>query len=79
MREIGNNPDLCQNGLSLPNEKFLLELFSKGCFVFICLNMTFPSLVTDVDRVRELLAEHRDSVTCVLSTTSCFAPRTPDK
>lgn len=37
------------------------------------------SLVTDVGRVRELLAEHHDSVTCVLSTTSCFAPRTPDK
>jgi len=37
------------------------------------------SLVTDVGRVKELLVEHSETVTCVLSTTSCFAPRTPDK
>ena len=37
------------------------------------------SLVTDVVRVEELLDHHGDKVLCVMSTTSCFAPRTPDK
>jgi hypothetical protein len=35
--------------------------------------------VTDVDAVREKIAElGEENVVCVLSTTSCFAPRTPD-
>ncbi|XP_063694910.1 O-phosphoseryl-tRNA(Sec) selenium transferase-like [Bolinopsis microptera] len=37
------------------------------------------SLVTDVGRIEELLRHHGDKVLCVMSTTSCFAPRTPDK
>ena len=37
------------------------------------------SLVTDVGRVEELIHHHGDKVLCVLTTTSCFAPRTPDK
>ena len=37
------------------------------------------SLVTNVGRVEELMRHHGDKVLCVLTTTSCFAPRTPDK
>lgn len=37
------------------------------------------SLITNLSLIEELLVEHGDKVVCVLSTTSCFAPRTPDK
>ena len=37
------------------------------------------SLVTNLDRIEELMQLHGDAVLCVMTTTSCFAPRTPDK
>ena len=37
------------------------------------------SMETDVTAVAECMAEYTDRVLCVLSTTSCFAPRQPDK
>ena len=37
------------------------------------------SMDTDVDGVAKLLLEYGERVLCILSTTSCFAPRQPDK
>lgn len=36
-------------------------------------------LTTDVERISSTLLEEGDNVLCVLSTTSCFAPRQPDQ
>ncbi|KAH7729097.1 CRE-SECS-1 protein [Aphelenchoides avenae] len=36
------------------------------------------SLVTDVSKVECLLKEDADNILCVITTTSCFAPRAPD-
>jgi hypothetical protein len=45
----------------------------------IAMRLQGDALVTDVDAVRSKIAElGADNVLCVLSTTSCFAPRTPD-
>lgn len=45
----------------------------------IAMRLQGDALVTDVDAVRSKIAElGADNVMCVLSTTSCFAPRTPD-
>lgn len=38
-----------------------------------------PVLETDVEEVCRLLRTHGKEVLCVLSTTSCFAPRQPDR
>lgn len=38
-----------------------------------------PVLETDLDMIRQLLHQYGDDVLCVLSTTSCFAPRQPDR
>ncbi len=35
-------------------------------------------LSTDLDRISALLTLHGSEVLCVLTTTSCFAPRQPD-
>lgn len=37
------------------------------------------SMETDVAGVAKLLSKYGDRVLCILSTTSCFAPRQPDK
>ena len=36
------------------------------------------SMSTDVAAIQSLIEQHGDKVLCVLSTTSCFAPRQPD-
>lgn len=36
-------------------------------------------VVTDVEAMEELLVQHRGRVLAVITTTSCFAPRVPDK
>jgi O-phospho-L-seryl-tRNASec:L-selenocysteinyl-tRNA synthase len=37
------------------------------------------ALETDVEMIESLLQQHTGQVLCVLSTTSCFAPRLPDR
>lgn len=37
------------------------------------------SIETNVDGIEALIAEHGDNIACVLTTTSCFAPRCPDR
>lgn len=62
----------------------------KSCFKSIILAGLTPlvvdmqvtsdgGLVTDVQRISDLLVQFGDEVLCVLSTTSCFAPRQPDR
>uniref|UniRef100_A0A7I4YU70 O-phosphoseryl-tRNA(Sec) selenium transferase n=1 Tax=Haemonchus contortus TaxID=6289 RepID=A0A7I4YU70_HAECO len=36
------------------------------------------ALVTDVDTVNRILEQRAEQILCVMSTTSCFAPRSPD-
>ncbi|KJH46026.1 putative O-phosphoseryl-tRNA(Sec) selenium transferase [Dictyocaulus viviparus] len=36
------------------------------------------ALVTDMETVSKMLQERSSEILCVLSTTSCFAPRSPD-
>jgi O-phospho-L-seryl-tRNASec:L-selenocysteinyl-tRNA synthase len=36
------------------------------------------SIVTNVEAIESLIIEHGDEIACVLTTTSCFAPRCPD-
>ncbi|GMS79747.1 hypothetical protein PENTCL1PPCAC_1922, partial [Pristionchus entomophagus] len=36
------------------------------------------SLLTDVPEIRRMLEKHADEVLCVITTTSAFAPRSPD-
>ncbi|VDM54178.1 unnamed protein product [Angiostrongylus costaricensis] len=36
------------------------------------------ALVTDIETVNGILQDRADEILCVLSTTSCFAPRSPD-
>ena len=60
----------------------------KSCFKSIITAGLSPLVVdniivngqmqTDVARVRDLLEYHGRDILCVLSTTSCFAPRQPD-
>ena len=37
-----------------------------------------PGLSTDFSSLRSILEEHKEDILCVVSTTSCFAPRNPD-
>jgi O-phospho-L-seryl-tRNASec:L-selenocysteinyl-tRNA synthase len=36
-------------------------------------------LTTDMITIRDLLVKHENEILCVISTTSCFAPRQPDQ
>ena len=37
------------------------------------------SFITDLEAMEAAMVEYQDRVLCVLSTTSCFAPRQPDR
>eukprot|EP01080_Neovahlkampfia_damariscottae_P008521 gene8521-345_t len=36
-------------------------------------------LITDLDKMEKKMIEMKDEILCVMSTTSCFAPRLPDR
>eukprot|EP01129_Flabellula_baltica_P000888 TRINITY_DN10819_c0_g1_i1.p1 TRINITY_DN10819_c0_g1~~TRINITY_DN10819_c0_g1_i1.p1 ORF type:complete len:440 (+),score=73.04 TRINITY_DN10819_c0_g1_i1:172-1491(+) len=59
----------------------LKAIFSMGFEPLVVENiLEGDQLVTDLERIKELIAEYgSDSILCVLSTTSCFAPRAYDK
>ena len=68
----------------------LMELFFlvlSGCGLVVGLEVVVvenllegEELRTDVDRIEAELARlGPDKVVCVLTTSSCFAPRTPDR
>ena len=73
-----------------PAAKYVIwsRIDQKSCFKSIITAGLSPLVVdnimvdgqmqTDVARVRELLELHGMDVLCVLTTTSCFAPRQPD-
>lgn len=76
--------------LSRPDKKYVIwsRIDQKSCFKAILLVGFIPivveqiwngqELTTDVSEIRRLLCLHREEVVCVISTTSCFAPRQPD-
>ena len=73
-----------------PDANFVIwsRIDQKSCFKAITTAGLTPlivenifaeeELVTDISSIRKLLLEHGKKVLCVISTTSCFAPRQPD-
>ena len=73
-----------------PNAKYIIwpRIDQKSCFksistagmVPLCVENVLVDgiMVTDTAAIRALLRQYGDEVLCVLSTTSCFAPRQPD-
>jgi O-phospho-L-seryl-tRNASec:L-selenocysteinyl-tRNA synthase len=61
----------------------------KSCFKaiqaagMICIvvptRMEHDQVVTDLTQMEQLLVDHAETVLAVITTTSCFAPRVPDK
>jgi O-phospho-L-seryl-tRNASec:L-selenocysteinyl-tRNA synthase len=74
-----------------PAGKYVIwpRIDQKSCFKSIVSANLIPlvvenillhdELVTDMESIEELLKAHGKEVLCVLATTSCFAPRNPDK
>jgi O-phospho-L-seryl-tRNASec:L-selenocysteinyl-tRNA synthase len=75
---------------SRPKAKYIIwpRIDQKSCFKSMAVAGMTPLIVenlivngemaTDVSAIRTLLKEKGEEVLCVLSTTSCFAPRQPD-
>jgi O-phospho-L-seryl-tRNASec:L-selenocysteinyl-tRNA synthase len=74
-----------------PSAKYVIwpRIDQKSCFKSILTAGLIPIVVpnvldgdelsTDTSRIDELLIQYGADVLCVLTTTSCFAPRRPDK
>ena len=83
---------LCMTTLRQQNPSAIYVIFSridqKSCFKSISTAALIPLVVdhliidgelqTDLKKIEELLEIYGNKVLCVLSTTSCFAPRQPD-
>jgi O-phospho-L-seryl-tRNASec:L-selenocysteinyl-tRNA synthase len=75
---------------SKPNAKYIIwpRIDQKSCFKSIATARLTPlcvenklvngQMITDVAAIAALMEQYGDQVLCVLSTTSCFAPRQPD-
>ena len=74
-----------------PSAKYVIwsRIDQKSCFKAITTAGLTPlivqnsitedcELITDIANIRRLLSERGKEVLCVISTTSCFAPRQPD-
>ena len=82
---------LCMQQLKKPCSKYVIwsRIDQKSCFKAISAAGLVPLVVetvlvgdeleTDVGAIRNLLRQYGSEVACVLSTTSCFTPRCPDK
>jgi O-phospho-L-seryl-tRNASec:L-selenocysteinyl-tRNA synthase len=77
---------------SRPQAKYVLwpRIDQKSCFKAILTMGMIPIVIenrlvgdeisTDVDALRRVLGEvNHDEILCILTTTSCFAPRRPDR
>ena len=54
-------------------------IFTAGLIPLVVDSITVDGqLQTNIDAIKELMVVHAQNVLCVLSTTSCFAPRQPD-
>ena len=83
----------CDQNESSPNKSKDVVLWSridqKSCFkailsaglkcVVVPTIMENDSVVTDVEKLEECMNKYKDRLLAVISTTSCFAPRVPDK
>jgi O-phospho-L-seryl-tRNASec:L-selenocysteinyl-tRNA synthase len=88
----GMTLSLCMTALKCQNTAAKYVIWSridqKSCFKSILSAGLIPlivdtimendELITDLDSIKALLVLHKGEVLCVLSTTSCFAPRQPD-
>jgi O-phospho-L-seryl-tRNASec:L-selenocysteinyl-tRNA synthase len=82
---------LCMQTLKKPEHKYVIwsRIDQKSCFKSISAAGLIPLVVetvligdaleTDIAGIRSLLQQYGAEVACVLSTTSCFTPRCPDK
>ncbi|PAV70748.1 hypothetical protein WR25_05381 [Diploscapter pachys] len=73
-----------------PNAKYVVwsRIDQKSCFksiyhagfkpIIVDLVRERDALVTDVQSIARILEERGKQVVCVMTTTSCFAPRSPD-
>ena len=74
-----------------PDSKYIVwsRIDQKSCFKSISAAGFLPlivepirqndSLITNLDEITRLCQLHGSSILCILSTTSCFAPRSPDR
>jgi O-phospho-L-seryl-tRNASec:L-selenocysteinyl-tRNA synthase len=62
------------------DQKSCLKSISTAGLTPLCVEnlLVDGNMTTDVTTIRALLQQHGNAVLCVLSTTSCFAPRQPD-
>lgn len=84
---------MCMSALksNRPQGKYVIwpRIDQKSCFKSILSANLVPLIVenviingeleTDLTSIEELIRRYGDEILCVLSTTSCFAPRNPDK
>lgn len=82
---------LCMQAVRKPGRKYVIwsRIDQKSCFKAIAAAGLVPLVVettlvgdgleTDVATMRALMTQYGPEVACVLSTTSCFTPRCPDK
>jgi len=65
------------------DQKTCLKCITAAGFtpIIIPMKLEGDQVVTDIDAVNAALAkiENKKTIACVITTTSCFAPRTPDK
>lgn len=73
-----------------PNCKYVIwpRIDQKSCFKSVLTAGLIPLIVenvmendtmhTNIEAIRALIGQYGDEILCVLSTTSCFAPRQPD-
>ena len=81
---------LCMQSLKKPGQKYVLwsRIDQKSCLKAITAFGLIPlvvetilvgdELMTDLISMRSLMTQFGSEIACVLSTTSCFAPRCPD-
>jgi O-phospho-L-seryl-tRNASec:L-selenocysteinyl-tRNA synthase len=89
----GMTLSVCMQALrvSNPTAKYVVwpRIDQKSCFKSILTAGLTPLIVdcklengelrSDIDAIRQHLQTHGKDVLCILSTTSCFAPRQPDQ
>lgn len=89
----GMSLSLCMSALrsqASPEKRYAIwsRIDQKSCFKSICAAGLIPIVVenvivdgqmqTNVEEIENIMKERGHEVLCVLSTTSCFAPRQPD-
>ena len=77
-----NNPEAEYVIWSRIDQKSCLKCIRTAGFKPLIVQNTMNddgSIETNIEHVKALMEEHGNKILCVLSTTSCFAPRQPDR